>query len=168
MRNSMVKTAAVAALCAMTALTALAGTESTTKPSKEVKPHGTQAMTAKPAMKGALDGKHFTGLCGMAGKTDGDKESVSFKDGLFVSSFCVNKGFKAAPYTTETKDGEVTFKSEQTDPKMGHLVWEGSIKGESLTANGTLTPEGATASSMWIKAESKANQHASHSVTKKK
>lgn len=157
MKLSTLKTAAAVACVAIAATTAFAGTQ-TTKPA-DTKQHPSKSMTAKPAMQGALDGKHFAGMCGMAGKTDGDKEMVSFKGGMFLSSFCLSKGFKAAPYTTETKDGVTTFKSEQTDPKMGHLVWEGTIKGEALEASGTLTPEGGTASTMWIKADAKTMQH---------
>jgi hypothetical protein len=121
-----------------------------------------------PKMSGPFDGKHFAGQCGVAGKTDGSKEVVTFQNGMFTSSYCLSQGFKPAPYTRETKEGVASFKSEQTDPKMGTLVWEGTITGDTLTASGTLTSAGKEPSKFWIKATSKAAQHATHEISGKK
>ncbi len=122
--------------------------------------------TAK--MSGPLDGKRFAGQCGVAGKTEGSKEEVAFRNGMFTSSYCVSQGFKPAPYSGEAKEGVASFKSEQIDPKMGTLVWEGTITGDTLTANGTLTATGKEPSKFWIKAAVKAGQHTAHEATGKK
>jgi len=140
---------------------------------KSVAPHTaghtpTVHASMKAKMSGPFDGKLFDGTCGLEGKTDGSKEEVSFRGGMFKSSYCLSQGFKAAPYTTENKDGVTTFRSEQTDPAKGTLVWEGTISGDNLIANGTLTSTGKDPAKFWIKAALKPNQHASHPMTGKK
>jgi hypothetical protein len=122
----------------------------------------------KAKMSGPLDGKRFAGQVGTEGKTEGSKELVGFKGGLFTSSYCVAQGFKAAPYMAETKDGVTTFHSEQTDPAKGKLVWDGTIKGDTLTATGSLTPEGKEATKFWIKGSTARMEHAMHMPSKKK
>ena len=124
--------------------------------------------TVKPKLSGPLDGKQFESTCGVEGKTDGNKEAVSFRGGMFRSSYCLSQGFKLAPYSVETKEGVSTFKSEQTDPGKGTLVWEGTVTGDNLNATGTLTSPGKAPSRFWIKAALKPAEHAAHETGGKK
>jgi hypothetical protein len=111
------------------------------------------------AKKEILDGKKFMGEMGMTGKTTGDKETITFHNGLFHSVACDAKGFKPAPYTA-TKEGDaISFAATCTSPQVGKLDWKGTVKGEELDATATLTQEGKEPVVMWAKGKAGATMH---------
>ena len=90
---------------------------------------------APPAAAGAsgLDGKVFSGELGKSGEKS-DKDTLTFKDGKFLSSACVAYGFHEASYTATEKDGVTTFTATATNDKGETMSWTGTIKGSALEA----------------------------------
>lgn len=63
----------------------------------------TMMLTAAPALaSGTLDGKRFDGVFMERGKTSGDADTLTFRDGRFRSSACDKYGYSDAAYKTST------------------------------------------------------------------
>jgi len=86
-------------------------------------PEHPKADAAATTGKAALDGKVFVGSMGKAGAPTGDQDQLTFKKGTFLSAACVRYGFKEAPYTTEEKDGVVTFTASPKNAKGETARW---------------------------------------------
>lgn len=78
-----------------------------------------------------LDGRNFTGIVLECGKTEGDADTIVFKNGRFRS-------------TAETES-----------PKYGKLLWEGVVRGKRLDATLTMVRDGKTLGEKWILAGEK-------------
>ena len=126
---------------------------------------------SKPAAPGAgaLDGKVFAGELGKTGEKTGDKDQLTFKDGMFVSSACVAYGFHETAYTATEKDGVVTFISNPTNAKGETMSWTGTLKQGVLEGTAVnKTPSGET--TYWFKGtlnpasapKSKKSEHPEH------
>jgi len=111
---------------------------------------------AAAADANALDGKTFVGETGEKGKAASakkEKDTLHFANGKFHSTGCDPYGFTAAPYTaTAAADGTVHWTSESTSAKEGKIVWQGSVKGDTLTGTYIWTKAGQKPIEYWIKA----------------
>ena len=104
------------------------------------------------ATAGVLDGKTFIGEVGDQGKAKGDKDEFLFQAGKFRSTACDKYGFSDAAYTTRREGGALTFSAETISSKEGKMVWNGTIRGN--TVEGTALwqkAEGKTPQAMWFK-----------------
>ena len=107
-------------------------------------------MAMAPAA-GALDNKTFVGEMGDKGKEKGDADNFVFKDGKFLSTACVAYGFGDAVYTTEDKEGVMTFSAETSSEKMGKMKWEGTVKDDTIEGTATMMSEGKEPAVKWFK-----------------
>ena len=84
------------------------------------------------AGQGSLDGKTFAVETGEKGKSGGDKDTLTFKDGNFRSAGCDQYGFGDGAYTS-TVDGEsIRFEAVTTSPKKGKMTWKGTVNGDKI------------------------------------
>ncbi len=105
--------------------------------------------------QGALDGRTFVGETGEKGKTKGDADELVFANGTLRSKACDQYGFAAAPYTTMTKDGAVSFAADTKSPKEGAMHWTGTVKGDVLEGAAVWTKSGQADIRYWVKARLK-------------
>ena len=71
----------------------------------------TMMLTTAPALaSGALDGKRFDGVFMERGKTSGDADTLTFRDGRFRSSACDKYGYSDAAYKTSTQGDTTVLK----------------------------------------------------------
>jgi hypothetical protein len=115
------------------------------------------AVAAEPARasRGALDGRNFDGIVLECGKTSGDADTLTFKDGRFRSSACDQYGYGDGAYTA-TRSGEtVVFEAETESPKYGKLLWKGVVRGPRLDGTMTMVRDGRAAGEKWILAGEK-------------
>ncbi|GLQ30828.1 hypothetical protein [Litoribrevibacter albus] len=95
------------------------------------------------ALSAPLDGLHFIGETGMQGSTadqDGDDE-LSFTNGMFSSSGCVEWGFSPSVYTAEETADGIQFMSTSLSDDHGKIVWEGTVRGKNIETTFTWTKE---------------------------
>ena len=102
-----------------------------------------------------LDGKSFVGETGEKGKTKGDKDTFTFKDGRFHSTACDKYGFGDAPYAVKQDGGKMVVTAETTSKKEGTMTWTLTVDGDTLTGvsvwkKGTKAPR-----DYWVKASLK-------------
>ena len=102
-----------------------------------------------------LDGRNFTGIVLECGKTEGDADTLIFKDGRFRSTACDKYDYGDAAYSAAAADGAVRFKAQTESPKYGKLVWEGVVRGKRLDATLTMVRDGKTLGEKWILAGEK-------------
>src|SRR5262245_34980065 len=102
-----------------------------------------------------LDGRSFTGVFLERGKTSGDADTLTFKDGRFRSSACDQYGYGDAPYKTVAAGDSVRFEAETMSPKYGKLSWSGSIRGGKLDATVMMERKGKAALENWVVAAEK-------------
>jgi len=88
-----------------------------------------------------LDGKTFIGPTGEKGKKVHHEDVLRFGDGKFTSSECFQYGFKGGPYTTTIKGDTIYFQAETISPTHGKMVWQGTLKGDTLEVTYTWTKE---------------------------
>jgi len=108
---------------------------------------------SQSAEAGSLDGKTYKGEMGEKGKTNGNEETIEFKDGRFHSASCDEYGFTAAPYTSETKGDLTRFSSVTISQKEGKMNWTGIVKGDMLEATATWNKEGQPDQQFWVKGQ---------------
>lgn len=109
-------------------------------------PHTAMAQESKKtqdnfAAPHILEGKSFIGPTGEKGKKVHHEDVLRFIDGIFTSSSCFQYGFKGAPYTTTVEAGSIHFHAETISPTHGKIVWQGTLKGETLDVNYSWTKE---------------------------
>jgi len=88
-----------------------------------------------------LDGKTFIGPTGEKGKKVHHEDVLRFGDGRFTSSECFQYGFKGGPYTTTIEGDTIYFQAETISPTHGKMVWQGTLKGDTLEVTYTWTKE---------------------------
>lgn len=110
------------------------------------------AIATSPALAESLDGKSFEGVFLARGKTRGDADILTFKNGRFHSSACDQYGYSDASYKT-TNDGDaIRFEAETESAKYGKLRWMGFVRGEKLDATVLMIQEGKSPIENWVAA----------------
>ncbi len=64
------------------------------------------------------------------GKTSGDADTLTFRDGKFRSSACDKYGYSDATYKTSTQGATTVFEAETESARYGKLLWKGTVSGE--------------------------------------
>ena len=103
----------------------------------------------------SLDGRSFDGVFLQRGKTSGDADTLTFKDGRFRSSACDKYGYSDAAYKTAAEGDGVRFEAETQSPKYGKLVWNGVVRGGKLDATVMMMQPGKSAVENWVVAGEK-------------
>ena len=68
------------------------------------------------------------------GKTSGDADTLTFRDGRFRSSACDKYGYSDAAYKANTQGDTTVFEAETESARYGKLLWKGTVRGEKLDA----------------------------------
>jgi hypothetical protein len=115
------------------------------------------AVAAEPALpaRAALDGRNFDGIVLECGKTSGDADTLTFKDGRFRSTACDQYGYGDGPYTAARSGETVLFEAETESPKYGKLLWKGVVRGPRLDGTMTMIRDGRAAGEKWVLAGEK-------------
>lgn len=107
---------------------------------------------AVPAAAQTLDGKRFEGVFLAKGKTRGDADTLTFKNGRFHSSACDSYGYSDAPYKTAVEGESIRFEAETMSPKYGKLRWTGFVRGDKLDATAVMLQDGKPPTENWVAA----------------
>ena len=97
-----------------------------------------------------LDGRSFVGIVLECGKTQGDADTIIFKDGRFRSTACDRYGYGDGAYTATAADGGVRFEAQTESPKYGKLIWRGLVRGRRLDGTLTMVRDGKTLGEKWL------------------
>lgn len=84
------------------------------------------------AGQGPLDGKTFVVETGEKGKSGGDKDTLTFKDGNFHSTGCDQYGFGDGAYTSTVNGDAIQFEAVTTSPTKGKMTWKGTVQGDKI------------------------------------
>ena len=84
------------------------------------------------AGQGPLDGKTFVVETGEKGKSGGDKDTLTFKDGSFRSAGCDQYGFGDGAYTSTVNGDAIQFETVTTSPTKGKMTWKGTVTGDKI------------------------------------
>jgi hypothetical protein len=103
----------------------------------------------------ALDGRNFFGIVLECGKTEGDPDTIIFKDGRFRSTGCDRWGYGDGPYTASAAGDAVAFEAVTESPKYGKLLWYGLVRGRRLDGTLTMVRDGKTHGEKWVLAGEK-------------
>ena len=100
-----------------------------------------------------LDGKTFSGESAEKGKTNMEKDTVTFAGGRFRSKACDAYGFGDAPYVATTApDGTINWTAETASTKEGKIQWKGAVKGDKLSGTYVWMKAGQAPIEYWMKA----------------
>ena len=110
---------------------------------------------AATAESGALDGRKFEGIFIERGKTKGDADTITFKDGRFRSSACDRYGYSDAAYRATPAGDAIAFEAETESAKYGRLAWRGYIRNGKLDATATMLQQGKPPVEHWVVGVSK-------------
>lgn len=108
-------------------------------------------VQSRLASASPLDGKSFVGETGEKGKTKGDKDTFTFKDGRFRSTACDKYGFGDAPYTVKEEGGKMVVTAETTSKKEGVMQWTLTVDGDALTGSAIWTKGKKAPRDYWVK-----------------
>ncbi len=108
-------------------------------------------VSSRLASASPLDGKSFVGELGEKGKTKGDKDTYTFKEGRFRSTACDRYGFGDAPYTVTEEAGKMHVTAETTSKKEGIMSWKLTVDGDALTGVTIWKKGNKTPKEYWIK-----------------
>lgn len=112
-------------------------------------------VTTPAFASGALDGKRFDGVFLERGKTSGDADTLTFRDGRFRSSACDKYGYSDAAYKTSTVGDATVFEAETESARYGKLVWKGTVRGDKLDATVMAIRSGKAPVENWVVAAEK-------------
>jgi hypothetical protein len=112
----------------------------------------TALLAAQPAFAQELDGKRFEGIFLPKGKTRGDADTLSFRNGRFHSSACDAYGYSDAPYRTMSDGNAIRFEAETESAKHGKLRWTGYVRGDKLDATAVMVKDGKAPVENWVAA----------------
>jgi len=115
----------------------------------------TAVVPASPALAGNLDGRTFTGVFLERGKTSGDADTITFKDGRFRSSACDRYGYSDAVYKAGSAGDAMSFEVETRSAKYGKLLWNGTVRGDKLDATVMMVQDGKKPVENWVVAGEK-------------
>lgn len=95
---------------------------------------GSAAQTTL-AGAGDLDGMKFGGTITEKGKSNGDKDTLLFENGTFISTACVRYGFSKAPYSSKKAKRGINWSAEVPGTKHPgeKIAWNGTVTGDALT-----------------------------------
>jgi hypothetical protein len=110
------------------------------------------SMPAPATAQASLDGKTFEGVFIEKGKTRGDADTLTFKDGRFRSSACDRYGYSDAPYQAVAEGDAIRFETKTTSSKYGSLTWKGYIRGNKLDATVLMARDGKDPIENWVAA----------------
>jgi hypothetical protein len=113
------------------------------------------ALVPTLAMAEGLDGRSFQGVFLERGKTSGDADTLTFKNGRFHSSACDQYGYSDAPYKTAAAGDALRFEAETQSAKYGKLQWNGVIRGNKLDAVVMMEQKGKKPIENWVVAAEK-------------
>lgn len=108
------------------------------------------ALLSAGAQAQSLDGRTFNGVFLERGKTSGDADTITFKDGRFRSSACDRYGYSDAPYRTAAVGDGTRFEAETHSPKYGKLLWSGQVRGGKLDATVMMERAGKKPIENWV------------------
>lgn len=113
---------------------------------------GALSLLAAPsfAQGGSLDGRRFEGVFIQRGKTSGDADTLTFRNGRFRSSACDRHGYSDAAYRAMTQGDSVAFEAETESSKYGKLQWKGLVRGDRLDATATMLRSGKAPVENWV------------------
>ena len=106
--------------------------------------------TASSKTGTSLDGRRFAGIVLECGKTSGDAETISFRNGRFHSSACDAYGYGDGAYTATTNGDAVSFSVETESAKYGKLRWNCVIRGKRLDGTLTMLDGGKVVAEKWV------------------
>jgi hypothetical protein len=98
-------------------------------------------LATNTAVSHLLDGKKFIGPTGEKGKKIHHEDVLKFSDGKFTSSECFQYGFKGGPYKATIEGDTIHFHAETVSPTHGKMVWQGTLKGDTLDVSYSWTKE---------------------------
>lgn len=81
-----------------------------------------------------LDGKTFVARSGEKGKPENTKDTIVFRNGMFLSEGCKPYGFGDAPYQASADGSAIRFHAETHSPTHGTMVWNGIVRGGTMEA----------------------------------
>jgi len=84
------------------------------------------------AGQGPLDGKTFVVETGEKGKSGGEKDTLTFRDGNFRSAGCDQYGFGDGAYTSTVNGDSIGFEAVTTSPTKGKMTWKGTVQGDKI------------------------------------
>ena len=113
------------------------------------------ALLSAGAQAQSLDGRSFTGVFLERGKTSGDADTITFKDGRFRSSACDRYGYSDAAYKAVAVADGTRFETETQSPKYGRLLWTGYVRGDKLDATVMMEQAGKSPKENWVVAAEK-------------
>ena len=113
------------------------------------------ALLSAGAQAQSLDGRSFHGVFIERGKTSGDADTITFKDGRFRSSACDRYGYSDAPYKAVAAPDGTRFEAETQSPKYGKLLWSGQVRGGKLDATVMMERAGKSPIENWVVAAEK-------------
>lgn len=89
-----------------------------------------------PGSPRLLDGKTFFVRTGAKGKNADHDDYLIFRDGMFVSSGCVEQIFGASAYSADADavGGGIRFRVKTVSPTHGAMTWEGTVRGDTVDA----------------------------------
>ena len=102
-----------------------------------------------------LDGRNFDGIVLECGKTEGDADTITFKNGRFRSSASDRYEYGDGPYTATAAGDAVSFEAQTESPKYGTLLWRGVVRGRRLDGTLTMVRDGKTLGEKWLLAGEK-------------
>ena len=97
-----------------------------------------------------LDGRTFEGVVLECGKTSGDAETITFRNGRFHSSACKAYGYGDGAYQATGSQDALAFEAETESPQYGKLIWRGVIRGQRLDGTLTMMRDGKPAGEKWV------------------
>lgn len=99
----------------------------------------TMASAGTAASSTLLDGKTFVAQTGEKGKPASNKDTIVFRNGRFLSEGCKPYGFGDAPYQATDNGTSVRFHAETHSPTHGTMVWDGTVRGDTIEATSVWT-----------------------------
>ncbi len=81
-----------------------------------------------------LDGKTFFVRTGEKGKESDHDDYMIYRDGMFVSSGCVEQKFGTSAYSADADGDGIRFRARTVSPTHGVMVWEGTVRGDVMEA----------------------------------
>jgi hypothetical protein len=112
-------------------------------------------VPASPALAAGLDGRSFDGVFLERGKTSGDADTITFRNGRFRSSACDRYGYGDAPYKVTPVGDTLRFETETESAKYGKLQWSGVVRGGKLDATVMMVQDGKKPVENWVVAAEK-------------
>lgn len=113
------------------------------------------ALLSAGAQAQTLDGRTFQGVFLERGKTSGDADTLTFKDGRFRSSACDRYGYADAPYKAVAAADGTRFEAETQSAKYGKLLWSGQVRSGKLDATVMMQRDGKAPIENWVVAGEK-------------